>query len=85
MSCNCVYQWVYSHEVMDAVKTMEPLILSEMNLRAAAVAQANAPNTFSLNSCSTCSMVKSSAGWCFVMPAYPKSASRSNQDYGFQD
>jgi hypothetical protein len=50
------------YDVIEAVKTMEPLIPSAMNLRAATVADAQAPNTLGLNSCSICAMEKSSAG-----------------------
>lgn len=50
------------YDVMDAVKTIEPLIPSSMNFFAAAVAQKYAPKTFRLKSCSSCGRSKLSAG-----------------------
>lgn len=58
------------YEVILAVKTILPLVFNLMNILAAAVAQFQAPYTFNLNSCSTCAMVKSSAGRCLVIPAF---------------
>jgi len=58
------------YEVIEAVKTIDPLVLVLIKDLAATVAQFQAPKTLSLNSCSTCAMLKSNAGRCLVMPAF---------------